>query len=202
MSDVLRLASITRTEFGKGAARRARRAAMVPSVLYGHGADPIHLNLPSHEFAAVLRNHGTNAVLTLDVEGTEHLALVKTVVVHPIRNYIEHVDLLTVRRGEKVIVDVPVVLIGESAPQTIVYQDITTVRLEADAFSIPEEIEISIEGLPAGTQILASEIAMPAGATLEEEDDTLLVNIAEQVQQVEETEDEEAEAEAEPATEE
>lgn len=198
MSDALRIASTTRTEFGKGAARRARRDALVPAVLYGHGADPIHLNLPSREFAGVLRNHGTNAVLTLDVEGAEHLALVKTVVVHPIRNYIEHVDLLTVKRGEKVIVEVPVVLVGESAPQTIVYQDVTTIRLEADALAIPEEIQISIEGLPAGTQILAGEVELPAGSILGEESDVLLVNIAEQVQQAEATpaEGEEAAAEA------
>ena len=194
MSDALRIPSTVRTEFGKGAARRARRDALVPSVLYGHGADPIHLNLPSREFAAVLRNHGTNAVLTLDVEGSEHLALVKTVVVHPIRNYIEHVDLLTVRRGEKVIIEVPLVLVGESAPQTIVYQDVTTIRLEADALAIPEEIQISIEGLTAGTQILAGEVELPAGTTLEEDDDALLVNIAEQVQQAEEPAEDDAEA--------
>ena len=201
MSDALRLTSTVRTEFGKGAARRARRAALIPTVIYGHGEDPIHLNLPSREFAAVLRNHGTNAVLTLDVDGSEQLALVKTVVVHPIRNYIEHVDLLTVRRGEKVSVEVPVVLVGESAPQTIVYQDVTTIRLTADALSIPEEIEISIEGLEAGTQIVAGEVTLPAGAILDEEDDVLLVNIAEQMQIEEPTEEEEEEAAATPTEE-
>lgn len=198
MSDALRLASTVRTEFGKGAARRARRDKLVPAVLYGHGADPVHLNLGHGEFAAILRGHGANAVLTLDVEGAEHLALVKTVVVHPIRNYIEHVDLLTVKRGEKVIVEVPVVLVGDSAPQTIVFTDVTTIRLEADALNIPEDITISIAGLTAGTQILAGDVELPAGSSLAEEADVLLVNIAEQVQvaEVVAEEGEEAAAEA------
>ena len=197
MSEVLRLSTTVRTEFGKGAARRARREALVPTVLYGHGADPIHLNMESRAFAKVIREHGTNAVVTLDVEGAEHLALVKTVVIHPIRNYIEHVDLLTVKRGEKVIVEVPVVLVGESAPQTIVFQDVTTIRIEADALNIPEEIQISIAGLAAGTQILAGEVELPTGSTLGEESDVLLVNIAEQVQVAEATDSEdEAAAEA------
>ena len=197
MSEVLRLSTTVRTEFGKGAARRARRDALVPTVLYGHGADPIHLNMESRAFAKVIREHGTNAVVTLDVEGAEHLALVKTVVIHPIRNYIEHVDLLTVKRGEKVIVEVPVVLVGESAPQTIVFQDVTTIRIEADALNIPEEIQISIAGLAAGTQILAGEVELPTGSTLGEESDVLLVNIAEQVQVAEATDSEdEAAAEA------
>lgn len=188
MSDALRIASTVRTEFGKGAARRARRALLVPAVLYGHGADPIHLNMESRDFAKILRQHGTNAVLTLDIEGAEHLALVKTVVIHPIRNYIEHVDLLTVIRGEKVSVEVPIVLVGDSAPQTIVFQDVTTIRLEADALNIPEEIEISIAGLPAGTQIHAADVALPEGSVLSEESNILLVNIAEQVQQADEAE--------------
>lgn len=190
MSDALIIASTVRTEFGKGAARRARRAQLIPAVLYGHGADPIHLNVGHRDFAKILRQHGTNAVLTLDIEGAEHLALVKTVVVHPIRNYIEHIDLLTVIRGEKVSVEVPVVLVGESAPQTIVFQDVTTIRLEADAMNIPEEIKISIAGLAAGTQIHAGDVELPEGSVLSEESNILLVNIAEQAAEPTEVADE------------
>ena len=116
MSDVSRLKATVRTEFGKGAARRTRRDGNVPAVLYGHQTDPQHLALNAQAFAAVLRDSGgTNAVLTLDIEGTEQLALTKSVVVHPIRRYIEHADLLVIKRGEKVIVDVPVIVVGDAA---------------------------------------------------------------------------------------
>ncbi|MDN5758210.1 MAG: 50S ribosomal protein L25/general stress protein Ctc [Tomitella sp.] len=197
MAETLSLTATPRTEFGKGAARRARREFLVPAVLYGHGADTVHMNLPALEYATILRNHGTNAIITLDVDGKNHLALTKDVVVHPTRNYIVHADLVTVRRGEKVVVDVPVILTGEPAPSTLVYQDVTTMSVEADALSIPEEIEISIEGIEAGTQILAGEITIPGGATLDGDPETLLVNIVEQSAVAEENEEiiEEVEAE-------
>ncbi|MDX5312373.1 MAG: 50S ribosomal protein L25/general stress protein Ctc, partial [Rhodococcus sp. (in: high G+C Gram-positive bacteria)] len=127
MSEENRIAAVVRTEFGKGAARRARRDGQVPAVLYGHGTDPQHLSLPAREFAAVLRAHGTNAVLTLDVDGSEELALTKSVVVHPIRNYIEHADLLVVKKGEKVTVEVPLVVTGEAASGTLVVNEVSTV---------------------------------------------------------------------------
>jgi len=179
MSDENRLVASVRTEFGKGAARRARRAGQVPAVLYGHGTEPRHLALPDLEFAAVLRAHGTNAVLTLDIDGDEQLALTKSVVVPPIRRYIEHADLLVVKKGEKVTVEVPVVLSGEPASATLVVNEVTTIKLEADALNIPEDITVSIEGAEAGTQILAGGVELPAGATLQDDPELLLVNIVE-----------------------
>ncbi|AKE89069.1 MULTISPECIES: 50S ribosomal protein L25/general stress protein Ctc [Rhodococcus] len=177
MSDENRLVAAVRTEFGKGAARRARRDGQVPAVLYGHGTDPKHLALPAREFAAVLRAHGTNALLTLEVDGGEELALTKSVVVHPIRNYIEHADLLVVKKGEKVTVEVPLVVTGEAASGTLVVNEVSTVQLEADALNLPEQVEVSIEGVEAGTQILANNVQLPAGATLQGDPELLLVNV-------------------------
>ena len=177
MSDENRLVAAVRTEFGKGAARRARRDGQVPAVLYGHGTDPKHLALPAREFAAVLRAHGTNAVLTLEVDGSEELALTKSVVVHPIRNYIEHADLLVVKKGEKVTVEVPLVVTGEAASGTLVVNEISTVKLEADALNLPEQIEVSIEDAEAGTQITAADVQLPTGATLQDDPELLLVNV-------------------------
>lgn len=177
MSDASLLEATVRTEFGKGAARRTRRAGHVPAVLYGHGEAPKHLSVDAHAFAAILREHGTNAVLNLEIEGRKQLALTKSVVVHPIRRYIEHADLLIVKRGEKVVADVHVVLSGDAAPGTLVTQDATTISVEADALNIPEEIEVSIEGAEAGTQITAGQITLPKGATLAADPETLLVNI-------------------------
>ncbi len=138
MSEV-RLAAEPRTEFGKGAARRTRRAGKIPAVLYGHGSDPQHVALPALEFARVVREQGSNAVLSLDLNGQPQLALTKTVTVHPLRRYIEHVDLLLVRRGEKVVVDVNIVITGSGAPETLITQELGTLQVEADALSIPEE---------------------------------------------------------------
>ncbi|KAF0960096.1 MULTISPECIES: 50S ribosomal protein L25/general stress protein Ctc [unclassified Rhodococcus (in: high G+C Gram-positive bacteria)] len=177
MSDENRLVAAVRTEFGKGAARRARRDGQVPAVLYGHGEDPRHLNVPSRDFAAILRAHGTNAILTLDIEGKEQVALTKSVVVHPIRNYIEHADLLVIKKGEKVTVDVPVVVTGEAASGTLVAQDAATISLEADALHIPEQIEVSVEGLEVGTQILANQLELPKGSTLQADEELLIVNV-------------------------
>ncbi|MGW0183262.1 50S ribosomal protein L25, partial [Nocardia sp. NPDC003345] len=123
MSDVNLLEATIRTEFGKGAARRTRRAGNVPAVLYGHQSDPQHLSLDALSFAAILRQHGTNAVLNLNIEGKKQLALTKSVVVHPIHRYIEHADLLIVKRGEEVTADVTVSVTGEAAPGTLVTQD-------------------------------------------------------------------------------
>jgi large subunit ribosomal protein L25 len=174
----VRLAAEPRTEFGKGAARRTRRAGKIPAVLYGHGSDPKHLALPALEFARVVREHGQNAVLTLDIDssGTE-MALTKTVTTHPIKNYIEHVDLLLVRRGEKVVVDIPVIIIGDAATGTLVNQEASTVQVEADAMNIPEHIDLSIEGIAAGTQITAGELTLPEGVELGVDPETLVVNI-------------------------
>jgi large subunit ribosomal protein L25 len=172
-----RIAAETRTEFGKGAARRTRRAGKIPAVLYGHGTDPQHLALPSIEFARIVREQGRNAVLTIDIAGKPQLALTKTVVTHPIRPYIEHVDLLVIRRGEKVAVEVAVVVSGEAAPGTLVNQELTTIEVEADVSSIPEQIEVSVEGAEVGTHVAAGDLQLPAGTTLRSDPETLVVNV-------------------------
>jgi large subunit ribosomal protein L25 len=174
----VRLAAEPRTEFGKGAARRTRRAGKIPAVLYGHGSDPKHLALPALEFARVVREHGQNAVLTLDIDssGTE-LALTKTVTTHPIKNYIEHVDLLLVRSGEKVAVEIPVIVTGDAAAGTLVNVELSTLQIEAEALHIPEQVEVSVEGVTAGTQITAGQIALPTGVTLGIDPEALVVNV-------------------------
>ena len=172
-----RLTASVRTKTGKGASRRARREGRIPAVLYGHGADPQHLELPGHDFAAVLRHSGTNAVLTLDIDGTEQLALTKALEIHPIRRNIQHADLLVVRRGEKVNVEVAVSVQGDAAPGTLVTQDSSTIEIEAEALSIPEQLTVSIEGAEEGTQILARQIELPRGVTLVSDPDMLVVNI-------------------------
>jgi large subunit ribosomal protein L25 len=171
------LTAEVRTKTGKGASRQARRDGKVPAVLYGHGTDPQHLTLPAREFAAVLRNFGTNAVLTLDVGGKEALALPKAIEIHPIRRSITHVDLIIVRRGEKVTVEVNVVVEGDAAPDTLANQESNTVEIESDAMSIPEHLTLSIEGAGAGTQFLASQVPLPDGVTLISDPELLVVNV-------------------------
>ncbi|HEY0814773.1 MAG TPA: 50S ribosomal protein L25/general stress protein Ctc [Pseudonocardia sp.] len=167
----------TRTAFGKGAARRTRREGKIPAVLYGHGTDPQHLALPELEFKRIVREQGRNAVLTIDVEGSPQLALTKTVVAHPIRPYIEHVDLLMIRRGEKVVVEVAVIIVGDAVPGAFITQELNTLEVEADVSSIPEQIEISIEGVEVGTQILAGQIRLPANTDLRGDPEQLVVNV-------------------------
>lgn len=166
-----------RAHTGKGASRRARRDGKVPAVLYGHGADPRHLLLSAHDFAAVLRNSGTNAVLALDIDGDEQLALTKALDIHPIRRNIQHADLLVVRRGEKVTVDVNVVVSGDAVPGALVTQDASTIEIEAEALSIPEQLTVSVDGAEEGTQILAGQIELPSGVTLISDPDMLVVNV-------------------------
>lgn len=179
MSDTNKLAASVRTEFGKGAARRARRDGLVPVVLYGHGTEPQHLTVVARDFAAILRKDGTNAVLDLDVDGKQQLALTKQVVVHPLRNYIEHTDLLVIKKGEKVTVSVYVIIEGEPAGGTQVAQDLNEVEIEADALSIPENIVINVHNLEAGTQITAGQLDVPAGVTVLTDPEALVVNITE-----------------------
>jgi large subunit ribosomal protein L25 len=172
-----RIDAETRTEFGKGAARRTRRAGKIPAVLYGHGTDPQHLALPELEFKRALREQGRNAVVTLNIGGTPQLALTKTVVAHPIRPYIEHIDLLMIRRGEKVVVEVGVIVTGDAAPGTLVTQELNSIELEADVSSIPEQIEVSVEGLRVGTQIQASDVTLPEGSELRTDPEILVVHV-------------------------
>ncbi|MUM15616.1 50S ribosomal protein L25/general stress protein Ctc [Mycobacterium sp. CBMA271] len=171
------IAVTVRKDTGKGASRRARRDGQVPAVLYGHGTAPEHLSLPARDFAAVLRNSGTNAVLTLDIEGREQLALTKTIEIHPIRRNLVHADLLVVRKGEKVHVEVNVHIEGEAASGTLVTQDANTLEIEAEALSIPESLTVSVEGLEAGTQVTAGSIELPKGVSLVSDPETLVVNV-------------------------
>jgi large subunit ribosomal protein L25 len=190
----VKLTAELRTEFGKGAARRIRRAQKVPAVLYGHGSDPIHISLPGHETLLALRT--ANALLSIEVNGTVQLALPKQVQRDPLKHTIEHVDLVIVRRGEKVTVDIAIHLEGEAGPETLVVVDQNSVPIEAEATHIPNQIVVSVEGLPAGTQILGKDLELPEGCSLELDPDALIVNIT-AAQSVEAAEAELAEAEAE-----
>jgi large subunit ribosomal protein L25 len=176
-SAVNQLTVSVRTQTGKGASRRARREGKIPAVLYGHGADPQHVELPGHDFAAVLRHSGTNAVLTLDIAGKEQLALTKSLDIHPVRRNIVHADLLVVRRGEKVVVEVNVVVEGDAAPDTLVTQETNAIEIEAEALSIPEQLTVSVEGAAPGTQFTAGQITLPAGVNLISDPDLLVVNV-------------------------
>ena len=196
------IAAETRTEFGKGAARRTRRAGKIPAVLYGHGTDPQHLALPELEFKRIVREQGRNAVITIDIAGSPQLALTKTVVAHPIRPYIEHVDLLVIRRGEKVTVDVALVVTGDAAPGSLVTQELNTLEVECDVSSIPEQIEVSVEDARIGTQIHAGDLTLPANTTLRADPELLVVNVvaATEADAGEEPEAAETDAEAEGET--
>jgi large subunit ribosomal protein L25 len=185
----------SRTEFGKGAARRIRREDKVPAVVYGHGNAPLHVTLPGHETMMALKHGGANALLELSIDGKTQLALTKQVQIDPIRRVLEHIDFVVVVKGEKVTVEVPVHLNGEAARETLVVTDTTTIQLEAEATHIPEYVEVSIEGLAAGTQILASDLELPPGSTLLLDPETLIVNITE-APTAEQLESELAEAEA------
>ncbi len=181
MPSEVKIAAEPRTQFGKGAARRIRRADKVPAVLYGHGTDPIHVTLPGHDLMLALKT--ANALLSIELDGNTQLALPKQVQRHPIKGIIEHADLLIVRRGEKVTVDVPIVLEGEAGPDTMVSLESPTVSLEVEATHIPESISVDIAGQPAGTLIHARDLTLPAGAALATSDDHMIVNIAAQVSQ-------------------
>jgi large subunit ribosomal protein L25 len=165
-----------RSTFGKGVARKIRATGKIPAVIYGHGTEPQHVTLPGHETALILRK--SNQVLELDIDGKIQLALVKDVQKDPVRQIIEHIDLIVVRKGEKVTIDVSIHLEGDAAPGTTVNQDANTISLEAEATHIPESIVVSIEGAEDGTIIYAKDIALPTGSTLITDPDTLIVAIS------------------------
>jgi large subunit ribosomal protein L25 len=183
-----------RTEFGKGAARRIRRDHKIPAVLYGHGSDPVHITLPGHDLMLALKT--ANALLSVEFQGNSQLALPKAVQRDPIRGNIEHADLILVRRGEKVTVEVAVQLVGEAAPETLVVTEHATIAIEAEATNIPNSIEVSLDGLGVGSQILAKDLVLPEGSSLQLDEDVLVVNVT-AAQTAEEVEAELAEAEAE-----
>jgi large subunit ribosomal protein L25 len=167
-----------RTEFGKGAARRIRRENKIPAVVYGHGAEAIHVTLPGHETMMALKHHGQNALLELDIDGRTQLALTKQVQVDHIRRVIEHIDFVAVKAGEKVTVAIPVVTVGEAGPDTLVTLEHPELSVEAEATHVPESIEVSVEGIAAGTIITASEVTLPQGVTLLTDGETAVVNVA------------------------
>ncbi|MBO4256674.1 50S ribosomal protein L25/general stress protein Ctc [Streptomyces griseorubiginosus] len=197
MSEV-KLAAQTRTEFGKGAARRIRRDNKVPGVLYGHGVDPLHLTLPGHDLLLALRT--PNVLISLDIEGRTELAIPKAVQRDAIKGFLEHVDLLLVKRGEKVTVEVPVHTEGELAPGAYLLEHVlNALPVEAEATHIPESVSVSIEGLEAGASVLAKDIALPNGTTLAVEEDAVVLQVlAAQAEESagEESEGDEAVAEA------
>lgn len=164
-----------RENFGKGYARRLRMEGRIPAVIYGHGSEPQHVSLPAHEVGLLLRK--ANAILDLDVAGKKQLALVKDVQKDPVRQIIEHLDLVTVKKGEKVHVEVPIHVEGTSFSGTITLLEENTIRLEADATNIPERIIIDVEGAEEGTKILASEVVLPDGSSLLDDGDLLLVQV-------------------------
>ncbi len=164
-----------REKFGKGAARKLRVLGKIPAVVYGHGTDPLHVSLPMHTMSLLLRK--ANAVIELDLDGTSHLTLVKDVQKDPVLQIIEHIDLIVIRKGERVEVEVPVHVVGESAPGTIATLELNTVRLMAEATHIPENVEVSIEGAEEGTQIHAKDLTLPKGSTLVEDEDVLVLNV-------------------------
>ena len=175
MSEV-KLVATTRTDFGKGAARRTRRAGRIPAVLYGHGSDPLHVSLPGHETFLALKQ--ANALFAIEIDGKTTLAITKDVQREPVKNVIEHVDLLIVTKGEKVDVEIPVVVVGESYPGTIHIVELQTLELQAEATNLPRHVEVSIEGLVDGDLITAGAITLPEGATLITDPDATVLTIS------------------------
>jgi large subunit ribosomal protein L25 len=198
MSDDNKVHVDLRTSFGKGFARRLRAEGKIPAVLYGHGTDPVHVALPGHQVSLIIRR--ANALLDLDIEGKTQLALVKDVQKDPVRQIIEHIDLLVVKKGEKVHVEVPILVSGESFSGTIVTVDVATIKLEVEATNIPEHVEVSVEGLEEGARITAGDVTLPKGASLLDDADLLLIAVsAPAAEEVEESA--EAETESAPAPE-
>ncbi len=196
MSEV-KISAEPRTEFGKGGARRTRRAGLVPAVLYGHGEKPLHIALPAREFAAAIRHGGLNQVFTIEVAGNSGvtLALPKAIQRDPVKDTYEHIDLIIVKRGEKIQVDVPVTFVGEAARNTLVMHESNTLAVVAEAMHLPSSFEVSIEGLKAGAQVTAADVTLPTGSELAVEPDFVLA-IVSQAQTAEQLEGDSADATA------
>lgn len=175
MSETSKLVGHARENFGKGAARKLRAAGQTPAVVYGHGTDPIHVSVDTHPLSLIIRQ--ANALIELDIDGAPQLVLVKDVQKDPVRQVIEHIDLIVVQQGETVEVEVPVHVTGESFAGTNALQELTTVHLSVPATAIPENVEVSVEGLEEGAQVLAGAIELPQGATLTGDPEQLVVNI-------------------------
>ena len=176
MSEDNKVVAELRDQFGKGFARRMRAAGKIPAVIYGHGTDPVHVALPGHQVTLIVRR--ANALLELDIAGKAELALVKDIQRDPVRQIIEHIDLLLVKKGEKIQVDVPITVVGESASGTIATLDAVSIALEVEATHIPTSIEINIEGMEEGQHITAADLKLPKGATLAADGDVLIVAVS------------------------
>ena len=198
-----KISADARNSFGKGAARKLRVLGKIPAVIYGHGTEPVHVALPAHEIGLLLRR--ANAVLELDVEGTTHLTLVKDVQKDPVRQIIEHLDLIVIRKGEKVQVEVALHVIGETAPGTTADLDAKTLLLEVEATNLPQSVSVDVEGLEDGDQVRAKDVVLPQGATLVSDEEAVVVLVhlpaeeEEEEEEVEEGESVEGEPEAAPA---
>jgi large subunit ribosomal protein L25 len=175
----VRLNAQLRTEFGKGGARRARRAGLIPAVIYGHGEQPRHISLPEREFTNAIKKGGTNALLTLRVDGADHLAITKAIQRDAIKGSYRHVDLLTVRRGEKITVDVRLEIVGELVRGALLAQEHTSVSIEAEATHLPGEIVVDLTGLEIGTQVKASDLTLPSGSVLAGDPEQVLLIVNE-----------------------
>ncbi|MBR7827413.1 50S ribosomal protein L25/general stress protein Ctc [Actinospica sp. MGRD01-02] len=194
MSEI-KIAAEPRDTFGKGAARQLRRDGKIPAVLYGHKQEPVHLALPEHDLFLALKT--PNVLLNLDiVGGKSELAIPKAVSKDPVKRTLEHVDLLLVRRGEKVTVDVPVVTAGEIAPGGLLELVLTSLSVEAEATHIPASFEVSIEGLEEGSQITAGAVPLPSGVTLVTDAEAVVVHVLTPAATLVEEESAEGEAEA------
>jgi len=181
MADRIKISAEARDDFGKGYARRLRKAGKIPAVIYGHGAEPVHIALPGHETMLAARN--PNAVLSVDVDGTNHLTLIKDVQRHAIRPEIYHVDLLTVRRGERVEVEVPVVVEGEVAPGNISTQSESVLLLDVDALDVPEELLVDVTDRQDGEHVTAADVLLPEDVTLVSDPELIVVNVSAEVEQ-------------------
>lgn len=179
MSEV-RISAEPRTDFGKGGARRTRRAGKVPAVVYGHGEKPLHISLPSLELAAAIRKGGANQLIAIEVtDGTRELVIPKDIQRDPLRDEIVHADLLIVRRGETITTDIPVNFVGEAEKGGLVVHDLNTLTVEAEATHIPESIEVSIEGLAIGSQRYVREVEVPEGIVILSDGDLVLASVSE-----------------------
>ena len=165
----------TRTSFGKGAARKLRASGKIPAVVYGHGADPLHVALPAHETTLIARR--ANALIELKMTDGEQLVLIKDVQRDPVRQIIEHLDLVIVRKGEKVTVDIAVHVEGEPMSGTMVQMDHSSITVEAEATHIPEYVSVTVDGLEEGSQIHAGELSLPDGSTLVSDPEALILSI-------------------------
>ena len=178
MSEV-KISADLRTEFGKGGARRTRRAGKVPAVLYGHGEKPKHIALPAREFAAAIRHGGINQIFSIDFgDGTTTLALPKAIQRDPLKDTFEHIDLLIVKRGEQITVDVPVRLVGEPARDTLVMHEHDRISITAEALHLPDHLEVSIEGMTPGTRVTAADVVLPRGSQLAAEPGLVIAIVA------------------------